>query len=108
MEIKAYSKPYIALMDGIVMGGGVGVSVPGTRRIVTERTRCAMPETGIGLFPDVGGTYFLSRAPNDIGFYLGLTGYQMDAANSIYAGFADCYVPFKKIPELSAKLCDVL
>lgn len=105
MDIKSYPKPYVSIMDGIVMGGGVGVAVPGRRRIVTERTRCAMPETGIGLFPDVGGTYFLSRAPDNIGIYLGLTGERMNAANAIYAGFADCVVSSESLPELLATLC---
>ncbi len=105
LAIKSYPKPYISIMDGIVMGGGVGISVPGSRRIVTEKTRCAMPETSIGLFPDVGGTYFLSRAPDNIGIYLGLTGDRMDAANCIYAGFADGMAPSKNIPELTAALC---
>ena len=105
MAIKAYPKPYIAIMDGVVMGGGVGVSVPGLRRIVTERTRCAMPETGIGMFPDVGGTYFLSRAPDHVGVYLGLTGEQMNAANTIYTGFADRLVYSDKLPDLLAEMC---
>lgn len=105
LAIKSYPKPYVSMMDGIVMGGGVGLSVPGRRRIVTEKTRCAMPETSIGIFPDVGGTYFLSRAPDNIGAYLGLTGDRMDAANCIYAGFADCMVPSDQLPELTAALC---
>jgi len=106
MTIKSYPKPYVAIMDGIVMGGGVGVSVPGRRRIATERTICAMPETGIGLFPDVGGTYFLSRAPEYAGIYLGLTGERMNAANAIHAGFADCMVPSADLPGLLAALCE--
>ena len=105
MAIKAYPKPYIAIMDGIVMGGGVGVSVPGLRRIVTERTRCAMPETGIGLFPDVGGTFYLSRAPDYTGVYLGLTGEQMNAANTIYADFADLLVSSDRLPSLLTEIC---
>jgi len=105
MFIKSYPKPYIAIMDGIVMGGGVGVSVAGSKRIVTERTRCAMPETGIGLFPDVGGTYYLSRSPGNAGVYLGLTGERMKAADAIHAGFADCNVASEKVTEMLAGLC---
>lgn len=98
--IAAYAKPYIALMDGITMGGGVGVSAHGRHRIVTERTRLAMPETGIGFFPDIGGTWLLSRAPGEIGTYLGLTGAQIGAGDAIYAGFADIFVPIEKAPGL--------
>ena len=106
MGIKSYPKPYISIMDGIVMGGGVGVSVPGSFRIATERTRCAMPETGIGLFPDVGATYFLSRAPHYSGIYLGLTGDRMNAADAIYTGFADKSVSYDCVPELTSLLCN--
>lgn len=91
--IKHYPKPYIALMDGITMGGGVGVSVHGSHRVATERLTFAMPETGIGLFPDVGGTYFLPRAPGRIGMYLGLTGARLKAADAVYCGIADTFVP---------------
>ena len=105
MAIKSYPQPYIAIMDGVVIGGGVGISVPGLRRVVTERTRCAMPETGIGMFPDVGGTYFLSRAPDHVGVYLGLTGEQMNAANTIYSGFADRLVYSDSLPDLLAEMC---
>ncbi len=80
--IKHYPKPYIALLDGIVMGGGVGVSVHGSHRIVTEATTFAMPETGIGLFPDVGGTYFLPRCPGETGMYMGLTGARLKAGDA--------------------------
>jgi len=99
-RIKAYPKPYVAIMDGITMGGGVGVSAHGAHRIVTERTRLAMPETGIGFFPDVGGTWLLARAPGEVGTYLGLTGEQIDAANAIYAGLADWFVPTHSVSAL--------
>ena len=86
--IANYPKPYVALMDGITMGGGVGVSIHGKFRVVTERTLFAMPETGIGFFPDVGGGYFLPRCPGQIGMYLGLTGARIKAADCLYAGLA--------------------
>jgi enoyl-CoA hydratase len=92
-RIKNFPKPYIAVMDGITMGGGVGLSAHGSHRIVTERTRLAMPETGIGFFPDVGGTWLLGRSPGEIGTYLGLTGEQIGASDAIYAGLADVFVP---------------
>ncbi len=94
--IHTYPKPYIALMDGVVMGGGMGIAQAGLQarvRIVTERTKMAMPETGIGLFPDVGGGWFLSRAPGQIGAYLGVTGEMIGAADAIYADLADLFVP---------------
>ncbi len=90
--IFRYPKPYVALIDGIAMGGGVGVSVNGNLRIATETTLFAMPETGIGMFPDVGGSYFLPRCPGETGLYLGLTGARLAAADCIYAGIADRYV----------------
>jgi len=93
VTIFNYPKPYIALMDGVVMGGGVGVSVHGSHRVVTERTLFAMPETGIGLFPDIGASWFLPRCPGEIGMYLGLTGYRMRAADCLYAGIGDVYIP---------------
>lgn len=86
--IKHYPKPYMALMHGIVMGGGVGVSVHGFYRVVNESTVFAMPETGIGLFPDVGGSYFLSRCPGEIGMYLALTGARLKFDDLVYAGIA--------------------
>lgn len=87
-----YPKPYIALIDGIAMGGGVGLSVHAGTRIVSEATMFAMPETGIGLFPDVGGSYFLPRCPGAIGLYLALTGGRLRAADCLYAGIGDHYV----------------
>lgn len=92
-RIKRYPKPYVALMDGVTMGGGVGVSVHGSHRVVTERALFAMPETGIGLFPDVGGSYFLPRCPGHIGFYLGLTGARIKAADCVHAGIATHNIP---------------
>lgn len=87
-----YPKPYIALIDGIAMGGGVGLSVHAGTRIASEATMFAMPETGIGLFPDVGGSYFLPRCPGALGMYLALTGARLRAADCLYAGIADHYV----------------
>jgi enoyl-CoA hydratase len=86
--IKHYPKPYMALISGIVMGGGVGVSVHGFYRVADKTTKFAMPETGIGLFPDVGGSYFLPRCPGEIGMYLALTGTRLDADGALYAGIA--------------------
>ena len=90
--IFRYPKPYVALIDGIAMGGGVGVSVNGALRIATEATLFAMPETGIGMFPDVGGSYFLPRCPGETGMYLGLTGTRLRATDCLYAGIADVYI----------------
>jgi enoyl-CoA hydratase/carnithine racemase len=92
-RIHTYPKPVVALIDGIVMGGGMGLAQGAALRIVGERTRMAMPETAIGLFPDVGGSYFLPRAPGAIGFYLGLAGPTIGAADALYAGLADVYLP---------------
>jgi enoyl-CoA hydratase len=86
--IKHYPKPYLALISGIAMGGGLGVSVHGTYRVVDETALVAMPETGIGFFPDVGGSYFLPRCPGEIGMYLALTGARLRTADALYAGVA--------------------
>ena len=91
--IELFEKPYIAFLDGIVMGGGVGLSVHGNHRIATERTLFAMPETGIGLFPDVGGSHFLSRCPGETGVYLGLTGARLKAADLLALGLVDAHMP---------------
>jgi enoyl-CoA hydratase len=92
-RIAALPKPYIAIMDGITMGGGVGLSAHGSHRIVTERTRIAMPEAGIGFFPDVGGSWLLSRSDGELGTWLGLTGEAVGPADAIRARLADAYVP---------------
>jgi enoyl-CoA hydratase/carnithine racemase len=101
--IHHYPKPYIAIMDGIVMGGGMGLAQCGTPsriRIVTERTRMAMPEVNIGIFPDVGGSYFLSRTPGKIGTYLGVTGDTIHAVDALYANLADIFIPSTELPAL--------
>lgn len=103
--IAAFPKPYVAYMDGIVMGGGVGLGSHGHHRIVTEKTRLAMPETGIGFFPDVGGTWLLSRAPGEIGTFFALTAHNLGAADAIEAHLADVFVETARWPELRAKLC---
>lgn len=105
-KIGAFPKPYVALMHGIVMGGGVGVSAHGSHRVVTDSTMLAMPECGIGLIPDVGGTWLLARAPGHIGEYLGLTGTRIGAADAILAGFADSYVPAGRWEELKSRLLE--
>jgi enoyl-CoA hydratase len=102
--IKRYPKPYVAIMDGIVMGGGVGLSAHGRHRIVTEKSMLAMPETAIGLIPDVGGTYLLGHAQGRYGEYLGLTGARMDGADAIQAGFADIFMPRAEIAGFIARL----
>ncbi len=104
--IHRYPKPYVPLMDGLVMGGGCGLSVHGSHRVVTERTALAMPETAIGFFPDVGASYFLSRCPGAVGIYLGLTGAQIGAADALYAGLADRYVPSDRLADLTAAMAD--
>ncbi|MFD9667597.1 enoyl-CoA hydratase/isomerase family protein [Rhodococcus sp. NPDC059968] len=102
--IARYPKPYVAVMDGLVMGGGIGVSAHGSHRLVTERTRIGMPEVGIGFTPDVGGTYLLSRAPGELGTYAALTAGQLSGADAIHVGLADHYVPSNKLPALVAAL----
>lgn len=92
-RIGRYPKPYVAIMDGIVMGGGVGLSAHGNVRVVTEKSKIAMPEVGIGFIPDVGGTYLLSRAPGLLGLHAALTGAPFSGADAIALGFADHYVP---------------
>ena len=99
-----YAKPYVALMDGITMGGGVGVSVHARHRVACEATVFAMPETGIGLFPDVGGSYFLPRMPGQLGAYVALTGARLRAADCLHAGIADCFVPAARQDDLIAAL----
>jgi enoyl-CoA hydratase len=103
-RIHRYPKPYVAIIDGITMGGGAGVSVNGAYRVATERTMLAMPETGIGLFPDVGATRFLNLCPGRIGRYLGLTGARVGAADALYCGFATHYVPRERVGELVSAL----
>lgn len=106
-RIAKYPKPYVAFMDGLVMGGGVGLSGHASHRIVTDRTKLAMPEVGLGFFPDVGGTWLLSRSPGEIGTYFGLTGQIMNGPDAIHAKFADAVVPAAKWPELREALTKV-
>jgi enoyl-CoA hydratase len=103
--IKRYPKPYVALLDGITMGGGVGVSVHGSHRLASERLSFAMPETGIGFFPDVGGTYFLPRCPGRTGLYLALTGARLKAADALYCGIATHLVPAQRLGDAFDALC---
>jgi enoyl-CoA hydratase len=106
-RIHRYPKPYIAIIDGITMGGGAGVSVNGAFRIATEQTMFAMPETGIGLFPDVGATRFLNLCPGQIGCYLGLTGARLGPGDALACGFATHFVRRDRIPSLVAALTRV-
>lgn len=105
--IKTYPKPYIALIDGIVMGGGVGLSVHGHHRVAGDTTLFAMPETGIGYFPDVGGTYFLPRLRVEIGNWLGLTGARLGPAECFEIGVATAFVPTEKHEALTKALADI-
>jgi enoyl-CoA hydratase len=103
-DIHRFPKPYVGIVDGITMGGGAGMSVNGAYRVATERTMFAMPETGIGLFPDVGATRFLNHCPGRIGRYLGLTGGRLHAADALYCGFATHATAHDRTPVLIAAL----
>ncbi|GHJ43076.1 putative enoyl-CoA hydratase [Catellatospora sp. TT07R-123] len=102
--IARYRKPIVAWMDGLVMGGGIGISAHAGVRIATERSRLAMPEVGIGFHPDVGGSWLLSHAPGQVGTHLALTGTSIGAADAVYAGLADHFVPAGCLPQLAATL----
>ncbi|WP_337266014.1 enoyl-CoA hydratase/isomerase family protein [Oryzifoliimicrobium ureilyticus] len=106
-RIAFFPKPYVAFMDGITMGGGVGLSAHGRYRIVTERTRLAMPETGIGYFPDVGATWLLARAPGELGIWIGLTGLELNAADAIQAGLSDFEMSSFQYDELIDTLAEL-
>ena len=103
-QIKRFPKPYIAFLDGVTMGGGVGISIHGSHRIATENTLFAMPETGIGLFPDVGGSWFLSRLSGELGTWLALTGARLKGQDVLAAGIATHFVTSEKLPELKARV----
>ena len=105
-QIGRFGKPYVALMDGIVMGGGVGISAHGSVRVVTDTTKMAMPEVGIGFVPDVGGTLILPRAPGLLGYHAALTGANFDGADAIAMGFADHFVPHEKLAGFKAAVID--
>jgi len=103
-RVYRFPKPYAALLDGITMGGGAGVSIHGSHRVATERFLFAMPETAIGLFPDIGATTFLNRCPGRIGRYLGLTGARLGAADALYCGLVTHYVPSERLAALTERL----
>ena len=103
-RIYNYPKPYIAIMNGLVLGGGVGVSSPGSHRVATDSTKLGMPEVGIGFSPDVGGTYFLAKAPRNVGNYMALTAAHVSGADAVYIGMADVRVPDARIAALVERL----
>ena len=103
-KIAAYPKPYVAFAHGFTMGGGVGVSLHGSHRIVCENSRISMPECAVGLVPDVGGTHLLAGSPGFVGEFLGVTGYRMDAGDAVFSGFADHFIPRDAWPDLIAQL----
>jgi len=104
LTIHRYRKPIVALMDGFVLGGGMGLVQGADLRVVTERSRLGMPEVGIGYFPDVGGSYFLPRIPGELGIYLGVSGIQVRAADALYCGLADWYLESHKLLQLDERL----
>ncbi len=106
LAIAEYPKPYVALINGICLGGGIGVSVHGRFRVATEAALLAMPETAIGMFPDVGASFFLPRLPGSLGMYLGLTGERVKGADAVSAGFATHFVPQAKLADLSMALAE--
>ena len=104
--IKSYTKPYISFVNGIVMGGGVGISVHGSYRVAGENYSFAMPETGIGLFPDVGGSFFLSRLKNNVGMYLALTGSRIKSSDAIELGIAEYFIQSENFDEIFKQLSE--
>lgn len=106
VKIAEYSKPILSFMQGFIMGGGVGLGCHGSHRIVGQSSKVAMPECGIGLIPDVGGSLILARAPGRVGEYVGLTGERLNAADAIFAGFANLYVPEQEWPALKRALIE--
>lgn len=102
--LHQYRKPVLALLDGYTLGGGMGLGQAAELRVVTERSRLGMPEVGIGYFPDVGASYFLSRIPGELGTYLGVTGVQIEAADALYCGLADWYLESSRLAELDERL----
>lgn len=105
--IATYSKPYVAFLDGVTMGGGVGLSVHAPFRVATERTLFAMPETTIGFFPDVGGSFFLPRLDGELGTYLALTSDRLEGVHAMYAGIATHYLHSSSLPDLEARLAEL-
>jgi len=106
-RLFTYAKPIVAFMDGITMGGGVGLALPCRYRIATENTKFAMPETGIGLFPDVGGGWYLSRLPGRIGQYLALTGHRLDGAECLALGFATHFLASDTLDTAKARIAEI-
>ena len=106
-RIARFAKPYVAIMDGITMGGGVGIAAHGSVRVVTERSTVAMPETGIGFIPDVGGTYLLARAPGELGTHLALTGSPIGAGDALLCDLADVFIPSARLAEFTAALAEL-
>jgi enoyl-CoA hydratase len=105
-QLFTYGKPVVAFMDGITMGGGVGISQPAKFRVATENTRFAMPETGIGLFPDVGGGWYLSRLGGRLGQFLALTGARLDGAEALWTGLATHYVPSELLTDIKTRIAE--
>ena len=105
-KLRTFPKPVVSFMQGFTMGGGVGIGCHGSHRIVCESSQIAMPECGIGLVPDVGGSYILAMAPGCVGAYLGLTAYRMNASDAIFAGFADHFIPQDQWSSCITSLCD--
>src|SRR5699024_9423662 len=103
-RISVYPKPYVAIMNGLVLGGGVGIAVAGSHRVATDSTKLGMPEVGIGFSPDVGGVYFLANAPESVGKYMALTGSHVSGPDAVYAGMADVHVPDDHVNALIERL----
>ena len=106
-RISTYPKPYVPIMSGLVLGGGIGISVAGSHRVVTDSTRAGMPETGIGFAPDVGGLNHLAKSPGRVGAHLALTGVHIDGADALFANLADYYVQDARVPSLLEALCRI-